>query len=159
MKKHLPIVALALLLFVSVCSAQTGRISKGAAAGGKGALEALLMAKEKELWEAWKNKNAAPFEKLIPADGVLVGEQGVETKAELLKDIAANPCEIKSYSLDSVKLTMINKDAALLTYKAVQDYTCMGHAGPTPVYASSVYVRRKGQWLNILHQETPATQN
>lgn len=157
MKKHLPLVVLLVLLFVSVCSAQNGKRSK--AAGGSGTLEALLMAKEKELWEGWKNKNAAPFEKLIPADGLLVAEQGVETKAELLKDIAGNPCEIKSYSFDNVKMTMINKDAALVTYKAAQDYTCMGHAGPTPVYASSVYVKRKGQWLNILHQETAATPN
>lgn len=158
MKKHLPLVVLLLMLFVSVCSAQNGKGSK-AARGTTGALEAMLMAKEKELWEGWKNKNPAPFEKLIPADGLLVGEQGVETKAELLKDIASNPCEVKSYSFDNIRLTMINKDAALVTYKAAQAYTCMGHAGPTPVFASSVYVKRKGQWLNILHQETAATPN
>jgi len=157
MKKHLPLVVLLLLLFVSVCSAQNRKGSK--AAGGTGALEALLMAKEKELWEGWKNKNTAPFEKLVSADALLVGEQGIETKAQLVKDIAGNPCEIKSYSFDEIKLTMISRDAALLTFKAAQDYTCMGHAGPTPVYASSVYVKRKGQWLNILHQETAATPN
>ena len=156
MKKHLPLVVLLVLLFVSICTAQNGKRSKAA---GTGALEALLMAKEKELWEGWKNKNTAPFEKLISADGLLVAEQGVETKAQLVKDIASNPCENKSYSFDEIKLTMINKDAALVTYKAAQDYTCMGHAGPTPVYASSVYVRRKGQWLNILHQETAASPN
>lgn len=158
MKKHLPLVVLLLLLFVSVCSAQNRKVAK-AAAGGTGTLEATLMAKEKELWEGWKNKNTAPFEKLIATDGLLVAEQGVETKAQLVKDIAENPCENKSYSFDEIKLTMINKDAALVTYKAAQDYTCMGHAGPTPVFASSVYVKRKGQWLNILHQETAAAPN
>ena len=157
MKKHLSIIVLLLLLFVSVCSAQNRKGSK--AAGGSSALQSLLMVKEKELWEGWKNKNAAPFEKLISADGVLVGEQGVETKAQVVKDVASNPCENKSYSFADIKLTMITKDAALVTYKAAQDYTCMGHAGPTPVYASSVYVKRKGQWLNILHQETAASPN
>ena len=157
MKKHVPLVVLLLVVLVSVCSAQNRKGSK--AAGGTDTLQSLLMAKEKELWEGWKNKNAAPFEKLISADGLLVAEQGVETKAQLVKDIAENPCENKSYSFDEIKLTMINRDVALVTYKAAQDYTCMGHAGPTPVYASSVYVKRKGQWLNILHQETAAAPN
>lgn len=153
MKKHLPLTVIALLLFASLCVAQSDQKSKGK---DNSSLEATLIAKEKELWEAWKNKNAAPFEKLIPSDGVLVSDSGVTMKDEAIKMIANSPCDIKDYALSDFKLTVIDKDAAILTFKATQNFTCDGKAGPTPIYGSSVYAKRKGEWLNIFHQETPA---
>ena len=155
MKRYLPLAVVALLLFASVASAQR-RSKSGGASAGKASLESALAAREKELWEAWKNKSAAPFEKYVSADAVMVSDTGVETKAALLKDIAIMPCEIKGYALSDFKVTMIDTNSAILTFKATQDYTCHGEAGPSPIYGSSVYVKRNGQWLNIFHQETPA---
>lgn len=155
MKKYLPLAVVALLLAATVASAQR-RSKPGGASAGKASIEAALAAKEKELWEAWKNKKTAPFEKYLSADAVMVSDTGVETKTELLKDIAAMPCEIKGYELSDFKVTMIDANSAILTFKATQDYTCHGVAGPSPIYGSSVYVKRGGQWLNIFHQETPA---
>ena len=157
MKKHLPLAVIILLVFVSLCSAQNGNKSKAGA--DTASLEAMLIRQEKELWEAWKNKNAAPFEKALPADAVMVDASGVGTKGQVVKEISNNPCEIRGYSLSNFKVTMINKDAAILTFKATQDFTCDGKAGPTPIYGSSIYVKRGGQWLNIFHQETPAKQD
>jgi Domain of unknown function (DUF4440) len=154
MKKHLPLLFVALLLSISMCYAQTSRKAKGNATG-QGSLEKALVAKEIALWEGWKNKNTAAFEKGLSADAVMVGDTGVETKALLMKDISIMPCEIKGYALSDFKVTMINSASAILTFKATQDYTCHGEAGPSPVYGSSVYVKRGGQWLNIFHQETP----
>jgi hypothetical protein len=152
MKKHLQILLVALLLSVSMCYAQTGKNSKG----GTASLEKALAAKETALWEAWKTKNTAAFEKGLSADAVMVGDTGIETKAGVVKDIAIMPCEIKGYALSDFKVTMVDATSAILTFKATQDYTCHGEAGPSPIYGSSVYVRRGGQWLNIFHQETPA---
>src|SRR3954469_10832084 len=154
MQKRLPLLLVSLLLSVSVCHAQTSRKAKGTATA-QGSLEKALAAKETALWEGWKSKNTAAFEKGLSADAVMVGDTGVETKALLMKDITIMPCEIKSYALSDFKVTMIDVNSALLTFKAKQDYTCHGEAGPSPIYGSSVYVRRNGQWLNIFHQETP----
>ena len=155
MKKYLPLAIIALLLFASIASAQRRRALKGASAG-KTSIEATLAAVEKDLWEAWKNKKPAAFEKYISADAILVSDEGTAGKDQVVKEIPGNPCEIRDYSLSDFKVTMIDSTSAILTFKATQDYTCDGKAGPTPIYASSVYVKRGGQWLNIFHQETPA---
>jgi len=159
MKKHLPLLLIALVLSIALAEAQTSRKAKGGAAMGTAAIEKALAAKETALWEAWKNKKSAPFEKALSADAVMVGDTGIGTKEQVVKDIASMPCEIKGYELSDFKVTMIDANSAILTFKATQDYTCNGKAGPSPIYASSVYVKRNGQWLNIFHQETPASKD
>jgi len=52
----------------------------------------------------------------------------------------------------------LNQDAAILTFSATQDATCGGVAEPSPVRASTVYVKRAGKWQAAFHQETPAQQ-
>jgi hypothetical protein len=51
---------------------------------------------------------------------------------------------------------MLNQDVAILTFSATQDATCGGAAEPSPVWASTVFVKRGGKWLAAFHQETPA---
>jgi hypothetical protein len=41
-----------------------------------------------------------------------------------------------------------------LPYTATQDATCEGTKMPPKVYATSIYVRQKGKWLNTSYQET-----
>jgi hypothetical protein len=63
------------------------------------------------------------------------------------------PCEVKSFTLSDWKLSMVDADAALLTYKGVTDGTCAGQALP-PVWSSSLWVNRKGKWVVFSHTET-----
>jgi hypothetical protein len=114
----------------------------------------VLSAKETALWEAWKNKQSRPFELSLASDGVMIGEQGVGTKADVVKMMATDACDIKSFTLSDWKVTMANPDTALLTYKGVADGTCAGQPIPA-VWASSLWVNRKGRWLAFSHQETP----
>ena len=63
------------------------------------------------------------------------------------------PCEVKSFTLSDWKLSTVDADAALLTYKGVTDGTCAGQALP-PVWASSLWINRKGKWMVFSHTET-----
>ena len=121
-------------------------------------VEAQLIALEKQAWEAWKNKNGSFFQSNLSDDTVGVGAGGVDNKAQIVKDISGGGCEVKSYSLDNFKLVMLEKNTAILTYKAMQDATCNGKTIPAAVWASSMFVKRGGKWLAAFHQETPADQ-
>ena len=112
-----------------------------------------LSANETALWNAWKNKDAKPFNMWLAADSVMVGEQGVAGKKDIAGAMASMPCEVKSFTLSDWKLTMVDADAGFLTYKGVAEGTCAGKAIPT-VWASSLWVNRKGKWQAFSHQET-----
>ena len=157
MKRHLPLAALLVLAFATFCFAQDPTASpspKPKPRMSKTALMKKLSANETALWNAWKNKDAKPFQMWLAADGIMVGEQGVGTKGDVTKMMASMPCEIKSYSLSDWKLAMIDSNAAMITYKGTIDGTCAGQAVPA-VWASSVWVNRGGKWMAFSHQETP----
>jgi len=62
---------------------------------------------------------------------------------------------VKSFSFNNFKVTMIDADAALVTYSATQDGTCGSEAMPAKVHGSSIYVKRNGKWMAFYHQESP----
>jgi hypothetical protein len=150
----------ALFLALALPTASALAQKSGAKMGGDDALKADLVAMERKAWEAWKNKNADFFRTYLSDDAINNGREGVETKDQIVRGVATDDCEVRSYSFDegSFALRRIDADAAILTYKANQDYTCNGRVGPTPVWVSTVYVKRRGKWLNMLYQETQAGQ-
>jgi hypothetical protein len=119
----------------------------------KAQLQKKLQANETALWNGWKNKDAKPFQNWLAADGVMIGGEGVGAKADVVKMMPSMPCEVKSFTLSDWKLTMIDTNAALMTYKGVADGTCAGKPIPA-VWASSVWVSRNGKWMAFSHQET-----
>lgn len=159
MKRFLPLSALLLLALASVSFAQTApAASPSPAASPKPAMSRAqirnrIIATEKRLWEGWKNKDPKPFKANLSADSVIVGEMGVMGKADIVKEIANMPCEVKSYTLSDFKVTFLNGGTAILTCKGVVDGTCAGTALPN-VWSSSVYVNRGGRWMAASHQET-----
>ena len=160
MKKRFPF-AIGLVLFIaSVCIAQTQTTHMPSPspkpAMSKAQIQKNLIATEKKLWEAWKNKDVKPFKAALATDAITVSDTGVDGRDATLKSIAGNDCKVNSYSLSDFKLTMLNADVAVLTYKGTQDATCGGAAVPAAVWASSVFVRRGGKWYAATHQETPA---
>ncbi len=162
MKRYLPLAALLVLAGASFCFAQTQATaapSPSAAAAkpkprlSKAQLTKKLSGYETSLWEGWKNKDVKPFQRLLATEAIGVGEQGVGTKADIVKEIPSMPCEVKSYVLSDWKLSMVDADAAVLTYKGVAEGTCGGQPIPA-TWSSSLWVNRKGKWVVFAHQET-----
>jgi len=160
MKRHLPLAALLLLALASISFAQTTPAAspspspKPKPVMTKAQILKKLSAAETKLWEAWKNKDAKPFKANLSADSVMIGENGVAGKNDIVREMAAMPCEVKSFQLSDWKLTMLNSSTALITYKGTAEGTCAGTPIP-PAWASSVWVNRRGKWLAAFHQETP----
>jgi hypothetical protein len=162
MKKYLPF---AIGLIITLGSAAFGQKTTAPPSASpapsprpamsKAQIQKHLIATERKLWDAWKNKDSKPFKATLASDAVVIAEEGVANKETIVKMMGEGGCEIKSFELAEFKLTMINSSTALLTYKGTADGTCGGTAMP-PVWCSSVYVNRGGKWYAISHQETPA---
>lgn len=147
MKKQILLAAGLLLLLSPVCFGQRAKTG--------GTLQSTLAARENQLWEAWKNRQAAPFQAALSEDSVLVGDMGVANKAQAIQGITGDDCTVQSFTLSDWKLTMFDRNTALLTYKGTQTGTCGGTALPASVMASTLWVRRGGKWYAAFHQETP----
>ncbi len=116
----------------------------------------MLIATERKLWDAWKNKDVKPFRANLSADSLLISDMGVADKATILKDMAGMDCEVRSFSLSDFKLIFPASNVAVVTYKGTQDATCAGQPAPAAIWASSTYVLKGGKWLAASHQETAA---
>ena len=159
MKRHLPLAAILIMAMASLSLAQEATPSPAAKPKSKPALShavllRTLSAKETSLWEAWKSKQSRPFQLNLASEAVMVGEQGVGSKKDIVAMMASMPCDVTSFTLSDWKLTIVDRDAAFLTYKGAAEGTCMGAPIPT-VWASSLWVNRGGRWLAFTHQETP----
>jgi hypothetical protein len=125
----------------------------GSAATKNQALEARIVALEKLSWEAVKNKDYTALGSLMAEEYCEIDMDGRRAKTVALDN--ARNIALTNYSMSDVKLSVLGKDAALLTYKVVFTGTFKGEAMPTqPFYYGVVYMRRNGKWLAAFAQET-----
>jgi hypothetical protein len=77
----------------------------------------------------------------------------VHTKAETVKGIADGP--MPELTLDDWKVTMIDNDAAIVTYRMNTKAVACGPAASSE-RNSTVWAKRNGKWLVVFHQDTMA---
>lgn len=119
--------------------------------------QAAVGALEAQSWVAWQSHDAAFFEQFLSDDHVEIHGYGVVGKAAVVEGVRSPYCKVQSYSLGPLTVTVVSADSMLVTYRAEQDTTCGSARVPSPVWASSVYARRGGRWVNVLYQHTPVT--
>jgi Domain of unknown function (DUF4440) len=115
-----------------------------------------IISLEKQLWEAWRNKDGKTFEDNLSPDTLLAVDTGIFDKTATVRDISSSNCDVKDYALSGEKVTWLDKTTALLTYKSALHATCNGQPIPEHYICSSVYVKRGTKWLSAFHQETAA---
>jgi uncharacterized protein (TIGR02246 family) len=143
-------IALALLTLVVTCALGQTKPNDS--------VEAQIVALEKSAFEAWKNKDRKFFEEHMSEDGQYLDLNGVGGKAQYVKAIIDNDCKVTKYSLDNTKVTMLSNDVALLNYRYTHDVVCGGNPEASPLWATTMYVKRGGKWLIAFHQEIAAAQ-
>ncbi|HEY0324090.1 MAG TPA: nuclear transport factor 2 family protein [Pyrinomonadaceae bacterium] len=133
-----------------------GQSLKAASANkGKGSLEETITSMENRAWEAVKKRDAKAFSDLFAADGLVTDSDGITTRAAFLQTLP--DLMISEYTLTNVKVMMIDKDSAVITYKADVKGSFKGQAfPPNPAYVSSIWTKRGGKWMCVYHQETLA---
>jgi hypothetical protein len=118
-------------------------------------LEHYLTALEKQSWQAWQQQDAGFWDKFLSDDHVELGPYGASTKQQVVGAIARRICTVRSWLVDKFSYRRVGPDTAMLIYLASQDTSCGGTQVPSPAWASSVYQRRRGRWVNVYYAQTP----
>ena len=121
--------------------------------------DSAIRALEVASWVAWKGHDAAFFERFLADDHVEVHGQGIAGKAAAVEGVRSPACVVRNYSLGPIAVTPVTADAVLVTYRAEQDTVCGEAKVPSPVWATSLYARRGGRWVNVLYQHTPVARS
>ena len=118
-------------------------------------LEEELLHIERQLW----TNNAELYREHLVEDAMLVfAETGPIGRDVAVKAIRQENAEGRRWvkaDLHDIAVRTLAEDAALLSYRAEARWK--GADADILAYASSVYVRRGGQWKLAFHQQTPIT--
>lgn len=147
--KRLLLLALLAAFAITMVPAQTNH---------NNTVEAEIIALEKRGFEAWKNKDKKFFQDTLLEESLALYSAGVATKEQWVQVNVDPNCTVKSYAMDNIKVTMVNQDTALLTFRFTHDTICKGKQEPSPVWASTLYVKRGKNWFQMFYQETNAEQ-
>ena len=116
-----------------------------------------IIAKEKAAWQAFKDKKADDFKKIISADLMAVYDSGIKNLAQEIDTMGK--MNMTSFNLSDINVTFPDPETALITYKVKVDATMEGKDISGSYNAGSVWRIKKGEWQGIFHtdmKELPA---
>jgi hypothetical protein len=107
-----------------------------------------LIAYENETWSLIKGKDLQGFASYLAEDFYDIFPDGVErTTSELLDFL--NVADLKDYRLSNFRVTMLTKDAAVVTYHVDARALIQGREISMKNSVTSGCARRSGNWLNV----------
>jgi hypothetical protein len=121
----------------------------GIAVSFAGPDKAAVEAKEKAAWQAYKDKNADAFKKVVDKDIRCVYANGVSNMAKELSDMKT--WDIKSFEFSDFDMFSDEKDVIVTTYTVRLDATAEGKDMSGTYNCGSVWKMENGQWLAIFH--------
>lgn len=163
MKKNslLVILIFALLIFPLACAAPPANKEAPSAntaptTTSTAISEADVIAKEKAVWDAIKNKDYDTFGDMLADNQVEVLEDGLRDKTGSIAGV--KDFEPQEVTFSDWKYLPINKDLVLLVYSVNFKGKFKGEEFPaTSARASSAWANRNGEWLAVYHQESPVS--
>src|SRR5436190_8617102 len=108
-----------------------------------------MMAKEKAAWQAFKDKNAADFKKVVAADFLGVYAEGISDMKKELDDM--QKWDMKSFAISDYTAIASGADTMMSTYKVTIEGTYDGKDASGTYNAGSVWKMKKGGWQAIFH--------
>src|ERR1700747_340511 len=130
MKKYIAYAVIALVTSIGVSMA----------APDKAAMEA----KEKAAWQAFKDKKADDFKKVVDKDIRCVYTDGVSNMQKELEDM--QKWDMKSFTISDFDSFTDEPDVIVTTYKVVVDGTYAGKDMSGTYNAGSVWKKENGKW-------------
>jgi hypothetical protein len=107
-----------------------------------------LIAYENETWRLIKRKDLKGFASYLAEDFYDIFPDGKErTKSELLEFLSG--ADLKDYRLSKFRVTMLNQDAAIVTYEVDARALIQGKEISMKNYVTSGWAKRGGRWLNV----------
>jgi hypothetical protein len=120
--------------------------------------KAAMEAKENSAWQAFRDKNADGFKKVVDKDFQGVYAEGMSDMAKQLSDM--KKWDMKSFSISNFTAFSDEKDVTVTTYLVKVEGTFDGKDASGTYNAGSVWKMENGVWMAIFHtnvkQETAA---
>ncbi|GAB2862231.1 hypothetical protein GCM10022221_72590 [Actinocorallia aurea] len=119
-------------------------------------MESFLRELEQLFWDARRDGDGEFYARMLRADAVFAGVDGLAGKDAVVARVAAGPEPFQDAGLTEVEFGWLGADAAYLAYRG--GYTALppgGEKRDLDVAVTSVYAREGGMWLLVLRHETP----
>ena len=110
-----------------------------------------LVTAEKNAWQDIKDKKWDDFKKIFSADFKGVYADGINNLDKEMSGVKG--IDLKSYTLGDIDVTLIDKDAALLTYTATIEGTQDGKDASGKMNAASVWKKEGNDWRCVFHTD------
>jgi hypothetical protein len=111
--------------------------------------EAIITKLEKSVTEAFKNKQAKSFRDYLDPEFSAVDAEGVKDADAEVADMQKT--DLTNYSFADMKVTLLNPKMAMTTYKITTQSTSSGRDTSGTYYAATVWNKRGGKWLAVMH--------
>jgi hypothetical protein len=111
-----------------------------------------IEAKEKAAWQAFKDKKADDFKKVVDKDFRGVYAEGIADMAKETSDM--QKWDMKSFAISNFNAFSDEKDVIVTTYTVKVDGTYDGKDAGGTFNAGSVWKKEGTDWLAIFHTNT-----
>jgi hypothetical protein len=138
MKKYFSLAVTALLATVAVSFA--------------GPDKAALEARENAAWQAYKDKKADAFQKVVDKDVKCVYDVGIADMQKELSDMKT--ADLKSFAITNFTMSSDDPNVVVTTYTVKVEGSSGGQDMTGTYNAGSVWKLEKGEWVAIFHTHT-----
>jgi hypothetical protein len=111
--------------------------------------EATIVKLEKSVTDAFKNKQAKSFRDYLAPEFSGIDAEGVKDADAEIADMKKT--DLSNYSFADMKVTLLSPKMAVATYKVTTQSTSSGRDTSGTYYAATVWNKRGGKWLAVLH--------
>lgn len=111
-----------------------------------------IISREKAAWQAFKDKKADEFKKLLSTDLVTVYAEGMHSLQQEVDSMSKT--DMKSFDLSDFNVVFPNPKTAIITYKAKIEATSDGKDVSGTYNVGSVWHTANGQWVGIFHTDS-----
>jgi hypothetical protein len=109
-----------------------------------------LFSMERAIWDAYRHKNRELLTQMLAEDFRGVVPSGITTKANDLANL--DSFQIASFKMEESSANLITPDVGVVRYRVHTN------KNSPPIWATSVWVLRQGQWRLTSYQETEVPQ-
>ncbi|HYT67539.1 MAG TPA: nuclear transport factor 2 family protein [Vicinamibacterales bacterium] len=118
-------------------------------------LDKALIANERKINDAVAKGDKAAFTALVAPNAWSADGNGFMKVSDFVPML--DQYKVTSWEIADEKVSWIDNNTAIVTYKWTGAGTFQGQPLPSPVYASSVWTKKGDKWLVAFHQESEAS--
>src|SRR4030095_11158791 len=111
--------------------------------------EAAIVKLEKAITDAFKNKQAKLFRDYLAPEFSAIDAEGVKDADAEIADMQKT--DLSNYTFAVMKVALLRSKMAVATYKVTTQSTSSGRDTSGTYYAATVWNKRGGKWLAVLH--------